>query len=118
MQNKLCELEVITMSKENPKKLDNMQIEKVSGGSLEFDGKGGFRVFNAITKEDFGTYKNYDEAVKVAKKHKISAMGTWGDKEVPLGLSETGFNRETVRVEEDRTHKANSVFGSGSFDIK
>ena len=106
------------MSNENPKELDGIQIEKVSGGSLESDGKGGFRVFNAITKEDFGTYKNYDEAVKVAKKHKISAMGTRGDKEVPYGLLGTGFNRETVRVEDDRTHKANSVFGSGSFDVK
>ena len=106
------------MSNETLKKLDDMQIEKVSGGSLELDRKGSVRVFNAITKEDFGTYKDYNEAVKVAKTHKISAMGTWGDKEVPWELSGTGFNRETVRVEEDRTHKANSVFGSGSFDVK
>ena len=66
------------MSNENPKELDGIQIEKVSGGSLESDGKGGFRVFNAITKEDFGTYKNYDEAVKVAKKTQNIRNGNMG----------------------------------------
>lgn len=96
-------------------KIGDFEIQKVSGGSLEH-AEGGFRVFNSITKEDFGVYKDYDEAVKVAKEYKISAMGTWGDKEVPCGLVGTGFNRETVRVEEDRTHKANKVFGTGSFE--
>lgn len=38
------------MSNETLKKLDDMQSEKVSGGSLEFDSKGSFRVFNSITK--------------------------------------------------------------------
>ena len=100
--------------KENIEKLEDIAIEKVSGGSLENTEKG-FRVFNSITGEDFGTYKDYNKAVKVAKKNKISAMGTWGDEEIPYGLYDTGFNRETVRVEEDRTHKANKVYGTGSF---
>lgn len=43
-------------------------------------------------------------------------MGTWGDEETPWGLSGTGFNRKTVRVEEDRTHEANKWFGTGSFE--
>ena len=101
--------------KENIEKLGDVATEKVSGGSLESTEEG-VRVFNSITNEDFGTYKDYNEAVKVAKENKISAMGTWGDKEVPNGLCGTGFNRETVRVEEDRTHEANIVFGTGSFE--
>lgn len=100
--------------KENIEKFGDVAIEKVTGGSLESTDKG-FRVFNGITNEDFGTYQSYDKAVEVAKKHKISAMGTWGDKEVPFDLIGTRFNRKTVRIEEDRTHKANKVYGTGSF---
>ncbi len=95
--------------------IDNVKLEKVSGGSLEHQHHG-FRVFNSSTGEDFGTYENYDDAVKEAKKHKISAMGTWGDNEVPCGLVGTGFTREDVRLREDRTNKANPIFGTGSFE--
>ena len=98
----------------NTEKLDDIEIEKVSGGSLEH-AKGGFRVFNSSSGKDFGTYKDYDEAVKVAKKHKISAMGTWGDDEIPWGLAGTGFTRKDVREKEDKTHEANKFLGTGEF---
>ncbi len=45
-------------------------------------------------------------------------MRTWDDKEIFLKLVGTGFNRETVQVEEDSTYKTNSIFGSISFNIE
>lgn len=100
-------------TKNNLEPLDDSKIAKLNGGSLEHSGDG-FRVYNSVTGENFGTY-DYGKAVEVAKENKVSAMGTWGDNEVPCGLIGTGLTCKDIRVNEDKTHKANPIYGTGSF---
>lgn len=66
---------------EKIEKIGDVGIEKVSGGSLRKT-RYGYRVFNGVTNEDFGIYRDYNETVEVAKENQISAMDTWGYDEV------------------------------------
>lgn len=68
-------------------KTDDISIEKVSGGSIEGTGVG-YRVFNSDTQETYGILKNYGDAVNLAKRNKVSALGTWGDSQGLKGRRE------------------------------
>ncbi len=108
------------MHEKDSKKVDitkqnERDLSKASGGSLR-KVDGGFEVFDSTNNKSYGVFKDWGKACKVAKEHKLSAMGTWGDDEVPLGLVGSGFNRKDVREKEDRDHEANSIYGTGSFE--
>lgn len=107
------------MSNEKLHELGTDNLDMISGGSIrEVKGDvGRYEVFDSSTGKSYGVFDRYEDAAAVAKKNKISAMGTWGDGAPPLvGLSEQGRSLQDVREDEDRTHKADPIWGTGSFD--
>ncbi len=103
------------MSSEKEKfEINSQKLVEASGGSLRH-ADGGFEVFDSSTGKSYGIFENYGDAVEVAKKNKISAMGTWGDDEIPIGLWGTGTTRKDIREKEDSTHEADPTFGTGHF---
>lgn len=107
------------MGNGKPYEIDMDNLHMISGGSIRIvEGDvGGYEVFDSSTGKSYGVFDNFRDAAAVAKKNKISAMGTWGDDAPPLvGLWEQGKSLRDVREEEDRTHKADPIWGTGSFD--
>lgn len=82
--------------------LGKVDIEKISGGSLEDLGNMGVRVFDSSTGETIAICKSYGDAVHLAKRHSISGLGTWGDGNESI---------KKRREREDREHYHSKIAG-------